>query len=446
MLLLLFLVHVAKKSNIAHANILELRADEADINNSRALFDIIWGCLATVFACTWVAVHQNVPPPDLGWLSLQLRKLKMMLFTVVAPELVVCLAARQFFDARSIAQKFGVPKTHAFFCCMGGFVTEAGHPIAEDDVLSDYIAAIRSIKEADIADKSKGDALSKGVAITQGLWFTVQCLARFHQHLPVTEIEIATLAFAVVSISIRLFWWSKPLDVQQPIVVAGAAGVVPFFPIRDFRAPTRWSGGLSTTSYVSMTRFWVRPATSIAMTTSSTTTTPTMNAKRSPSLKEELRGAILWRYPHYSSLLSTSVPMFYSIIQDNRPVSLNMAILAVELTVGTSFGAIHCVAWNTTFPTISEMWMWRSSSSFVAVYPLLLGSFCALSFFLQGKLRRRSTLDNLFSLVLKTIVFGGVPIYILCRLCLIALPFTTLRALPTGALVDVDWSVYIPHL
>ncbi|KAJ7038385.1 hypothetical protein C8F04DRAFT_1034435 [Mycena alexandri] len=305
MLLLLFLVHITKKENLAHANILELRADGVacnDINDSRTLFDIIWGCLATVFACTWVAVHQNVPPPDMGWLSLQLRKLKMMLFTVIAPELVVCLAARQFFDARSIAQsqdfllspivfgaeltlEFGVPKTHAFFCCMGGFVTEAGHPIAEDDVLSDYIAAIRSIKDADIADKSKGDALSKGVAITQGLWFTVQCLARFHQHLPVTEIEIATLAFAVVSISIRLFWWSKPLDVQQPIVVAGPPASSPYF---------------------------------------------ALNVKTSPSLKDELRGAFSWDYPEYLASSSTSVPMFYSSRQDQGPESLNMSVLAVN--------------------------------------------------------------------------------------------------------------------
>ncbi|KAJ7035121.1 hypothetical protein C8F04DRAFT_1099121 [Mycena alexandri] len=412
MLLLLFLVHIAKKANLAHANILELRADGVacnDINDSRTLFDIIWGCLATVFACTWVAVHQNVPPPDLGRLSLQLRKLKMMLFTVIAPELVVCLAARQFFDARYIAKEFDVPKTHAFFCCMGGFITEDGHPTAEFEHLPGYIPAIRSIKEADINDKSKGDALSKGLAITQGLWFTVQCLARFHQGVPVIEIEVATLAFAVVSIFIRLFWWSKPLDVQQPIVVAGGARVLPSSDIRDFQV--------------------------LAATT-----------KRLPSLKDELRGATLWDYPEYRASSSTSVPMFYSIrLGSSGPTSLNMSVFAVEFIVGASFGAVHCVVWNATFPTIAEMWMWRLSSSFVAAYPLFLGGSLVLDHFLARKLEH-STFKNLPYNVLKTMFLGGVPVYILCRLFLIVLPFTTLRALPTGALVDVDWSVYIPHL
>ncbi|KAJ7897947.1 hypothetical protein B0H14DRAFT_2224884, partial [Mycena olivaceomarginata] len=63
---------------------------------------------------------------------------------------------------------------------------------------------------------SKGDALSKGMALFQGLWFTLQCLARVHQTLPVTELEAATLAFAVVNIFIWILWWNKPLDVQRP--------------------------------------------------------------------------------------------------------------------------------------------------------------------------------------------------------------------------------------
>ncbi|KAJ7744366.1 hypothetical protein B0H16DRAFT_1463238 [Mycena metata] len=37
---------------------------------------------------------------------------------------------------------------------------------------------------------------SPGVALAQGLWFTAQWLARAVQRLPVTELEVATLAFA----------------------------------------------------------------------------------------------------------------------------------------------------------------------------------------------------------------------------------------------------------
>ncbi|KAJ7016916.1 hypothetical protein C8F04DRAFT_980441, partial [Mycena alexandri] len=87
-----------------------------------------------------------------------------------------------------------------------------------------YVANIRSIKATIIMDRSKGDALSKGVALIQtpGLWFIVQCLARVSQQLPIIELEFATLAFAVVNIFIWLLWWHKLLDVQCPIPIGPA--------------------------------------------------------------------------------------------------------------------------------------------------------------------------------------------------------------------------------
>ncbi|KAJ7751603.1 hypothetical protein B0H16DRAFT_1839915, partial [Mycena metata] len=164
----------------------------------RTLFDIIWGCLATIFACTWVALHQNVPDPKLGYFALLMRKLRMMVVMIITPEVVVGFAARQFFSALKISQEFNVSKTHRFFCNMGGFVSEEGHPVSTEKQLPAYISAIQAIKEVVIEDKSKGDTLSKGVAIAQCLWFVTQCLACVSQHLPLTELEVATLAFTVI--------------------------------------------------------------------------------------------------------------------------------------------------------------------------------------------------------------------------------------------------------
>jgi hypothetical protein len=87
----------------------------------------------------------------------------------------------------------------------------------------EYLRHIRNLEVEDIMDKSKGDALAipldsvQGIALAQGLWFTTQCLARVHQRLPVTEVEVAALAFAVVNVFIWLLWWNKPLDVEHPV-------------------------------------------------------------------------------------------------------------------------------------------------------------------------------------------------------------------------------------
>ncbi|KAF7369989.1 hypothetical protein MSAN_00628800 [Mycena sanguinolenta] len=67
-----------------------------DINSCRTLFSIVWGCLATIFACTWVSVHPNVPPPNQSRLQLFWRRLKMMVIAMIAPEVMVGFAARQF--------------------------------------------------------------------------------------------------------------------------------------------------------------------------------------------------------------------------------------------------------------------------------------------------------------------------------------------------------------
>ncbi|KAF7369935.1 hypothetical protein MSAN_00623100 [Mycena sanguinolenta] len=215
MLLILLAVHLLSKDGKAAplSHSLDARSTTDSCNdNSRTLFSIIWGCLATIFVCTWVSVHPNVPPPNQSHLQLFWRRLKMMLIAIVAPEIMVGFAARQRLGVNILAKKFGFPTTHGMFFCMGGFISMKGNPIATEEQLEDPDLE-------DITDKSKGDTLSKGVALLQGLWFILQTLVRAHQHLIITQLEVATLAFAIVNIFIWLLWWNKPLDVQRPIIV-----------------------------------------------------------------------------------------------------------------------------------------------------------------------------------------------------------------------------------
>ncbi|KAJ7910799.1 hypothetical protein B0H13DRAFT_2328980 [Mycena leptocephala] len=124
----------------------------------------------------------------------------MMLITVIAPEITVAYAARQFLAARVLSKDFGFSTTHGFFFWMGGFVSSTGYPVAtkkqlaESELGPEFLAGIKKIDAEDIMDKSKGDSLSKGLAMVQGLWFTAQCVARVHQHLTVTELEIREFA------------------------------------------------------------------------------------------------------------------------------------------------------------------------------------------------------------------------------------------------------------
>ncbi|KAF7370038.1 hypothetical protein MSAN_00633800 [Mycena sanguinolenta] len=405
MLLILIAVHLLSQDSIAEPlprpSDTRATADSCnDINSCRTLFSVVWGCLATIFACTWVSVHPNVPPPNQSRLQLFWRRLKMMLVAIIAPEFIVAFAARQFLGSRWLVENFKFSSTQAFFFCMGGFVSPTGHPIATKEQLEDpdfgleLQEAIRDVNEEEIMDKSKGDALSKGIALLQGLWFTLQCLARAHQRLAITQLEVATLAFAVVNVFIWLLWWNKPLDVQWPIVVGPPTEPdteAVTLPVQLPRSKRFWGGiwGFSETDY--------RP------------------------------------------LSSVSVPSYWSI-ENQFDLGAGAGILLAP--VGAVFGAVHCAAWDAVFPTLTEMWIWRTSSLAIVAIPGLISLLTVIAMLDSED----EDWVSVVSAAAVVIVMLGGPIYIAARLILIVLPFVELRLLPPSVFVDVNWSTYIPHI
>ena len=73
--------------------------------DQRTIWDILWSCLATIFACSWVSVHPNIPAPNESPWRIFLRRLELMFWAVIAPEMLIAWALRQWSGARQI-QKF----------------------------------------------------------------------------------------------------------------------------------------------------------------------------------------------------------------------------------------------------------------------------------------------------------------------------------------------------
>ena len=198
---------------------------------TRSIYSILWNCLSTIFTCTWIVVHPNMPAPgDSKWAVLR-RRVAIMAYILIVPEMVIIWAGRQHFAARNIAKKHeenhpGWTRAHAFFLIMGGFTLhEGGKPvrILEARELEELSEAGKiewpTITEDEIADRSKGDYLSKTIVLFQTTWFIAQCIARGIYGLDVTELEVVTLAFATLTGVIYFFWWDKPLDVRCSIPV-----------------------------------------------------------------------------------------------------------------------------------------------------------------------------------------------------------------------------------
>lgn len=71
----------------------------------------------------------------------------------------------------------------------------------------------------EIEDKCGRDALSKTIAILQLAWFIIQIIARVHQNLAVTELELTTAALASLNFAMYISWWSKPTDIVCPTTI-----------------------------------------------------------------------------------------------------------------------------------------------------------------------------------------------------------------------------------
>jgi len=112
MLLLLLLLYFTNStthglalSSGREANSLSAQLDERYFDD-RTVWSILWSCFATLFACSWVAVHPNVPRATDSDASIFGRRLATMGYMLVAPELIILWAAEQHFSAKEIAVKY----------------------------------------------------------------------------------------------------------------------------------------------------------------------------------------------------------------------------------------------------------------------------------------------------------------------------------------------------
>ncbi|PVF91973.1 hypothetical protein CPB86DRAFT_830300 [Serendipita vermifera] len=362
MLLLFVLYHLASTNALPFADLSSeiLYPREAqtcdDINDCRKLINIIWSCLTTIFACTWLTLHPNIPPPvnDQGHNFLQKRissvqkflrhQLPPFLVALIAAEWILARAMQQWTIARQISNEGGPGWTiaHGFFVSMGGFHAfvreqadraplthesdEPYYPLHRKEVMQMFRDRQLDLPlEADIQDKGKTDWLAKTIVMLQTGWFVIQCIARRAAHLPLTELEVVTLAYTIMNVGIYAAWWDKPRNVDRPIPV--------YIPRED--AEKKKSEGLRRQE---RNDIWYNIVRNIG-----NSILPGATVKE----EEDIAGY-------------TSAPTFY--VGSPAEKSDMRDPIIVSSVVGTVFGAIHCIAWSYPFPSHVEQVLWRLSS------------------------------------------------------------------------------------
>jgi len=61
--------------------------------------------MLTIFLCTWVSMHPNIPSPDERWPRVAWRRAGLVLLALIAPEAVIGWALRQRQAAAELAEK-----------------------------------------------------------------------------------------------------------------------------------------------------------------------------------------------------------------------------------------------------------------------------------------------------------------------------------------------------
>ncbi|KAF8187997.1 hypothetical protein BJ912DRAFT_1059556 [Pholiota molesta] len=477
-------------------SVLALRDTQSHFGQ-RTINEIVISCFATIFACTWSAVHPNIPGiTDSAWTRFK-RRVTITIYALLAPEIMAGWAMEQRIAAKEIMDEYnkdinGLPLdtgrnilseklkgcfqamfdticgvfqesplppplkegkgpqwtlAHGFFLQMGGFMLcESGRPIqtltddsrwwtkAETTLIRNIQQKVIDpprITEEDIQDRSKGDAISKTFIILQTTWFIVQCIARWSQRLPVTELEVVTLGFAMLNGITYGLWWDKPQNVGRPV----------------FLERKKPQGDTSESA--------IKSSTMVTITSEDAETESNLQqaepAKESwlrRSLRQEMQGhahspSLLWRLPS-RILHALSRPLIK--MADNNTVTKmrvgmfyrarNSGIEAgyVTYAIGTLFGSVHLIpSWSLHFSSRQEMWLWRVSAIIITAEPVLIGV-CVY-------------FDQVFlKFVFKNFMYIGAILYPIARIVLLTLSLTALRSLPPGALQTIEWTTFIPHL
>ncbi|KAF8179901.1 hypothetical protein BJ912DRAFT_1062700 [Pholiota molesta] len=500
MLIILFICALFRTLHGAPVNgfpALDLRDPQVHLGD-RGVSDIIVSCFATIFACTWSAVHPNIPAPtDCGWTRFK-RQFVTMVYALLVPEVITAWALRQRLAAKKIVDEYNIcvatnksqekpilfvemirtmfhdsslPPTlkdgevpqwtlaHGFLVQMGGFMlSKGGRPIqtlsANNTARVDKEATIKwniengiidppLITQEDIKDRSKGDTISKTLIILQTTWFIVQCIARWTNRLPVTELEVVTLGFAMLNGITYALWWHKPQNVGRPV----------YLEIRKTRSDATRNEPESSTIN----------ETPRASDTESEFILPHPSPRKQSwwfrrKLREQIEDrmptapwTLLWRVPLLliEALLlpldkiakhevrtvvkrgNLCVPMFYSDSAGMFQVYKTTAV------IGVLFGSVHLISsWFLDFPSVQEMWLWRVSAVVITVGPVFLGLWQSMHYF--------SGLWGGFMIRGFAIIMGSL--YIISRIIILILSLISLRALPVGAFQTIQWTTFIPHV
>jgi hypothetical protein len=329
---------------------------------------------------------------------------------------------------------------------MGGFVYHGDNEPLRTLSLKDIEELVEKdeieypiITREEIKDKSKGDAVTKGLVLIQTMWFLLQCVARGAQHLSITELELATAGFALLNVITYALWWDKPLNVQcavrvqkKHVCLQRNGGQVASGEEETGRGDSQQRGEATAEGVRERTTF----------------TTRVQDWWRNfwhwwswSNAWEEAETIFEMIFGPFSSMIWKDEDDDTFFVGKNEDDNQQSKAFLGALVVSMVFGGIHCIGWaeSFSFPSHMEQLLWKMSSSTIVGIPLYF-----LVLVLIGQ--KYDDLPSIFQASFAILYLLRPILYTLARIALLVLALIALRSLPPSALQTVHWTTFIPHV
>ncbi|TFK73001.1 hypothetical protein BDN72DRAFT_855036 [Pluteus cervinus] len=474
----------------------------------RTLLDIVQSCLVTIAACVFQAIHPNIPDPKAGFCKKQFQRVKITLHATICPEVIIFWAIRQrlgsrivrdevnkaFEDLRLNSPKYPVitwTATHGHFAQMGGFCRDDTGVVLFPPTLVDFIREDRinlkglQITKEQLEDRSKGNLISKVFVTLQTTWFVLECLSRWLARLPLTELEVITLAYATLNIITCAVWWNKPLNVGCPNYLE----ILPkksgnekkgYYQVSleksddaaSVNIPLLEKGGQTDLEQI---RSFGDVLHGLSWGTEEPLIEPVFTRFRSLIHNGRTHG--VQRIPFtgwcsgltrlISRIICYNVAPFVNLI-DQSTVTLNATHVPpyYAMKIPTQkwwimwypscaifflFGVVHFIAWNSDFVYGYEQFIWQISTIVMVVAPLIFVTLGLLFDFNDRGPRLPYSLRvilHIFCFIMALVTLVVAPAYAGARAWSFFEAGYALRQLPPGARIlrGVTWSSFVPHI
>lgn len=408
--------------------------------NGRGTLSILLSCLAVLLLNTWTVLHLNIPPHNTPWRN-YLHKVKWWIIALVCPDGLAVSSCEQWRNAsKSVkALKKTYPWwtiTHGFYAEMGGYrvvsAAEGGQTyifrVKELIWLTEnHALTIPEVTLEELHDKSNADWLVKGIALTQSTWFMLQICARVNQHLPITTLELATVAFIGCTGMMYFFWWRKPMDLETytPIPNPGltstqlcqlAQSICVLHRVSEWYRPPPKEAHDHAWDW-----FWFEKP---------------MVLKRCKIISEgdkvppDLRDIVKDNFTAHARVTSWFMPT----VNESHSAEWGPWDHVCVFLVGTVFNGIHCAAWTFTFPTPTESLLWKISVCIMLGIIYLWVPMAGITWRLPNRSRLKSVQYWIATWA-----------YFMARIYLLVEVFFGMRAVEPRVFLTVNWSQYMPH-